>query len=202
MYKVWKVRGSFGQWGSSFTTLSDQLRGYQLRGYGNHQVVGWSSGMWVQQATGLILEPSIANQPCAQILTLCDDTYPQPFNLATALAAVPCLALGRLQSLTIRMHTLAADMLQLVGAQLTQLVSLSVWANDEVTGPDRRPVPAVELLGSLPALSRLTRLTWLVVLGKSSAGLGGPAGLGAPAGDVLLALPPGAPLKQVGAARF
>jgi hypothetical protein len=90
---------------------------------------------------------------------------------------------------------------QVVGAQLTQLASLSVAASDEVMGPDGRPVPDSELLGSLPALSRLTRLTSLTVEGQSSAGLGGPAGLGAPAGDVLRALPPGAPLKQVGAAR-
>ncbi len=86
-----------------------------------------------------------------------------------------------------------------MGAQLTQLASLSVVAS-EVMGPDGRPVPASELLGSLPALSRLTRLTSLKVEGRPPAGQEGSANQGVPAGDVLRALPPGAPLKQVGPA--
>jgi hypothetical protein len=80
-----------------------------------------------------------------------------------------------------------------LGAQLTQLASLSVKAS-KVIGPDGRPVHASELLGGLPALSRLTRLTSLTVEGQSAAGQGGH---GASAWDVLQALPPGAPLKQV-----
>jgi hypothetical protein len=95
---------------------------------------------------------------------------------------------------------------QLVGAQLTQLVSLSLTGHgvcgpemikeDVHGGPYGRPVPASELLGGLPALSRLTRLTSLTV--DVAPGAGGPQGRGAPAGDVLRALPHGSPLKQVG----
>jgi hypothetical protein len=84
-----------------------------------------------------------------------------------------------------------------VGAQLTQLTSLSVVAIDEVTGPDGRPVLATELLGGLPALSRLTRLTSLTVEGQSSAGAGGVEDDGVAVRDVVLALPPGAALEQV-----
>ncbi len=87
---------------------------------------------------------------------------------------------------------------QIVGAQLTQLLSLSVLARGEVSGPDGRPVPASELLDGLSALSRLTRLTSLRVMGSSSAGQGGQQGRGASARGVLLALPPGAPLEEVG----
>ncbi len=120
-------------------------------------------------------------------------------RLAAALALTPCPALGRLQSLEIRVPSLPADTLQLVCAQLTQLQSLSVHAELEVCGPDGRPVPASELLGGLPALSTLTRLTSLTVEGRSPAGQGGPPpGNGASAQDVLLALPPGARLKEVG----
>ncbi len=39
--------------------------------------------MWVQQATGLILEPSIANQPCAQILALYDAQLAYDTQLAS-----------------------------------------------------------------------------------------------------------------------
>jgi hypothetical protein len=59
-------------------------------------------------------------------------------------------------------------------------------------------MPASELLGRLSALSRLTRLTSLTVEGRSRAGQGGPEGWGASARDVLLALPRGAPLIEVG----
>ncbi len=76
-----------------------------------------------------------------------------------------------------------------MAAQLTQLTSLSVVATSSVNGPDGRPVPASELLGGLPALSRLTRLTSLKVEGPPDRGL--------PAQDLLRALPPGAPLTQV-----
>ncbi len=85
-----------------------------------------------------------------------------------------------------------------MGAQLTQLASLSVVAKQSVRGQSGRPVPALELLGGLSALSRLTRLTSLTVEGRSTAGKGGPKDHGAPARDVLRALPRGVPLKQVG----
>jgi hypothetical protein len=124
-------------------------------------------------------------------------TYP-PLGLAAALALTPCPALGRLQSLAMHVPSLPADTLQLVCAQLTQLQSLSVVARGELCGPGGRPVPASELLGGLPALSRLTRLTSLTVEGRSIAGQGGPPpGNGAPVRDVLLALPPEAPLEEV-----
>ncbi len=85
---------------------------------------------------------------------------------------------------------------QLVGAQLTQLQALSMRAANRVLGPDGRPAPASELLGGLPALSRLTRLTSLTVHARSP----GPftAVHGVPARAALRALPPGALLKKVG----
>jgi hypothetical protein len=89
---------------------------------------------------------------------------------------------------------------QVVGAQLTQLASLAVVAKQNATGPDGRPVPASELLGGLTALSRLTRLTALTVeadVHSTYTRAGGRHGCGAMAGDVLRALPPGAPLKEV-----
>jgi hypothetical protein len=81
--------------------------------------------------------------------------------------------------------------LQVVGAQLMRLTSLSVVSRT-VCGPDGRRVPASELLSGLPALSRLTRLTSLTVQAGSL------QADGAPARDVLRALPLGAPLQKVG----
>jgi hypothetical protein len=82
-----------------------------------------------------------------------------------------------------------------VCAQLTQLASLSL-EGDKVCGPDGRPAPAAELLGGLSALSRLTRLTSLTVTARAYGRQDD--GNRAPAMDVLLALPLGGLLKQVG----
>ncbi len=147
--------------------------------------------------------PPFTPSPCLQALKLyassvCEGATYSPPRLAAALALAPCPALELLQSLQLSVPTLPADTLPAVCAQLTQLTSLWVHAMDIVCGPDGRPVPASELLDGLSSLSRLTRLASLKVKGQSPAGEGGPCGDGAPVRDVLLALPPGAPLKEVG----
>jgi hypothetical protein len=87
-----------------------------------------------------------------------------------------------------------------MGAQLTQLASLSVVARCMLYGIDGLPKQRSELLAGLHALSRLTRLTSLTVEGGPSAeyGQGILYGGGLAASSVLQALPPGAPLVQVG----
>jgi hypothetical protein len=78
-----------------------------------------------------------------------------------------------------------------------QLQSLAIGGGPlaELGGP-----PATALLGALAALSHLTRLTSLTVHAGASLSPqhGGLEGRGSSAWDVLRALPPGAPLKQVG----
>jgi hypothetical protein len=77
-----------------------------------------------------------------------------------------------------------------------------VVAKSEVLGPDGRPAISTLLLFGLHALSRLTRLTSLTVEGGPPPEYeqGTPYDGGMMATSVLQALPPGAPLVQVGAA--
>jgi hypothetical protein len=82
--------------------------------------------------------------------------------------------------------------MQVVGAHLTQLTSLSVVARCCVSD-GWAALPGARLLDGLPALSRLTRLTSLVATaesgGRRDGGKGGRNSHGALAGDVLRAPP-------------
>ncbi len=81
--------------------------------------------------------------------------------------------------------------MQVVGAHLPLLRGLSVVATYGVCGLDGQPLPPSSLLERLPALSHFTRLKLLVVKAEGE-------GARLRAGDVLRALPRGAPLEQVG----